>query len=119
MFDEGAFYSPIYQQEIILEVKYDNYIPSSLFGKAVGLLGTRCIGNILVYGIVTGLFPTVVEDTLVGIVARVGAFNLAHTSCIVYPSTQTEVKQGIKAETFPVEIGTECTGKFGFGISNE
>ena len=37
MFDEGAFYSPIYQQEIILEVKYDNYIPSSIQAALQGL----------------------------------------------------------------------------------
>lgn len=30
MFAENAFYSPIYSREIILEIKYDNYLPSSI-----------------------------------------------------------------------------------------
>lgn len=37
MFDKNAFFSPIYPKEIILEVKYDNYIPDSIQSVLQGL----------------------------------------------------------------------------------
>lgn len=41
MFDENAFYSPIYQKEIILEVKFDNYLPDSIKAALQGLNAPR------------------------------------------------------------------------------
>lgn len=41
MFDENAFYSPIYQKEIILEVKFDNYLPDSIQAALQGLNAPR------------------------------------------------------------------------------
>ena len=41
MFDENAFYSPIYQNEIILEVKFDNYLPDSIKAALQGLNAPR------------------------------------------------------------------------------
>ncbi len=41
MFAEDAQYSPIYSKEIILEVKYDNYLPSSIQAVLQGLNATR------------------------------------------------------------------------------
>ena len=40
-FDENAFYSPIYQKEIILEVKFDNYLPDSIQAALQGLNAPR------------------------------------------------------------------------------
>lgn len=37
MFDENAFYSLVYPKEIILEVKFDNYIPTSIQSVLQGL----------------------------------------------------------------------------------
>ncbi len=37
MFDKNAFYSSVYPKDIILEVKYDNYIPSSIQAALQGL----------------------------------------------------------------------------------
>lgn len=41
MFAEEAFYSPIYSREIILEIKYDNYIPSSIQAVIQGINSPR------------------------------------------------------------------------------
>ena len=41
MFAKDAQYSPIYSKEIILEVKYDNYLPSSIQSVIQGLNATR------------------------------------------------------------------------------
>ena len=41
MFAENAHYSSIYSKEIILEVKYDNYLPSSIQAVIQGLNATR------------------------------------------------------------------------------
>ena len=41
MFDENAFFSPIYPNEIILEVKFDSYIPESIQAALHGLNAPR------------------------------------------------------------------------------
>lgn len=41
MFAENVHYSPIYSKEIILEVKYDNYLPASIHSVIQGLNATR------------------------------------------------------------------------------
>ncbi|MBQ8170717.1 MAG: polyphosphate polymerase domain-containing protein [Oscillospiraceae bacterium] len=41
MFAEDAFYSPIYSKEIILEIKYDSYLPASIQAVLQGLNSTR------------------------------------------------------------------------------
>ncbi len=41
MFDEKAFFSPIYPKEIILEVKFDNYIPECIQSALHGLTVPR------------------------------------------------------------------------------
>lgn len=41
MFDEKTFYSPIYQNEIILEVKFDDYLPDSVSAALQGLNAPR------------------------------------------------------------------------------
>ncbi len=41
MFAEEAFYSPVYTKEIILEIKYDQYLPAGIHGVLQGLNATR------------------------------------------------------------------------------
>lgn len=38
MFEEGAFFSPVYPREIILEVKFDEYIPESIQSALHGII---------------------------------------------------------------------------------
>lgn len=37
MFDEKAFFSPVYDKDIILEVKYDDYLPASIWSAIQGV----------------------------------------------------------------------------------
>lgn len=41
MFSKDAFFSPVYSKEIILEVKYDEYLPASIQAVLQGLNATR------------------------------------------------------------------------------
>ncbi len=41
MFAKDAFYSPVYTKEIILEIKYDDYLPSSIQAVLQGLNANR------------------------------------------------------------------------------
>ena len=41
MFAEDAFYSPVYSKEMILEVKYDEYLPAAIQSVLQGLNATR------------------------------------------------------------------------------
>lgn len=41
MFENNTFYSPIYDKEIILEIKYDNYIPASIQAVLQGINSPR------------------------------------------------------------------------------
>ena len=41
MFEKGTFFSPVYPREIILEVKYDRYIPDSIRAVLHGIITTQ------------------------------------------------------------------------------
>ena len=65
------------------------------------------------------MFPSVVEDTLVGIVLRVGTFDFAGSCGVVDPCSESEVEEGIDAEPFPVEVGVESAEEAWLCVANE
>ena len=45
MFEEGAFFTPVYPTEIILEVKYDEYIPNSIQSVLHGITSQQSVSK--------------------------------------------------------------------------
>lgn len=41
MFSRGAFYSPVFTRDIVLEIKYDSYLPAAIYAAVQGLEAPR------------------------------------------------------------------------------